>query len=48
MISLDEARAMLPDSYFVSDAELEETLAFFYFLGEHAYEQVRKETDYEH
>ena len=43
MISLDESRAMLPDSHLVSDAELEGVLAYFYFLGEQAYEQLRKE-----
>lgn len=43
MISREEARATLPKDFEVSDSELEEVLAFFYFLGEQAYERVREE-----
>lgn len=43
MVTLDQARAALPEDCEVSDAELEEILAYFYFLGEQAYERLRKE-----
>lgn len=43
MISAEQARQLLPLEYEVSNQELEETLAFFYFLGEQAYERLRKE-----
>ena len=45
MIALNEARQALPDGYTVTDRELEGVLAYFYFLGEQAYEQVLKEAD---
>jgi len=44
MITLDQARVALPENCEVTDAELEEVLAYFYFLGEQAYERLRKET----
>ncbi len=41
MVTLEQARMALPEEYRVSDAELETVLAYFYFLGEQAYEQVQ-------
>lgn len=43
MITPAQSRVTLPESYKVSDAELERILAYFYFIGDQAYEQVRKE-----
>lgn len=43
MISLRQAKQYFTPGECPDDKELEETLAFFYFLGEQAYEQVRKE-----
>ncbi|KKT93457.1 MAG: hypothetical protein UW94_C0006G0027 [Parcubacteria group bacterium GW2011_GWA2_45_14] len=42
-LTLEQAREALPQGYEVSDKELEDVLAFFYFIGEKAYEQARKE-----
>lgn len=45
MITLEKARETLPEGYAVSDTELKQVLAYFYFLGEQAYEHVREGID---
>ncbi len=44
MVTLEQARLTLPEGYKVSDSELENVLAYFYFIGEQAYERTLQET----
>lgn len=43
MIDPQQAKTFFPLDQRPPDEELEAALAFFYFLGEQAYEQVQKE-----
>ncbi len=42
-VTLEQARQALPKSHEITSDELEEVLAFFYFLGEQAFERLRQE-----